>query len=129
MASHIVVNGTIEQGEKSSGREESAQPISEEILLGQQEEDEPAEVTEQAVRDALRDVPVDDLSKKSPVEAGLQGVSVVVGVQNVTLRAGEGDWSRTTERALMDALSSVDGVGGVEVTEGGYDAVQAAGND
>lgn len=67
----------------------------------------------------------DDISKKSPITPGLREVAATIGEDTLTLRVQghSGQWSKTSQEALTDALAEVDGVDGSTIeVEGGFKA-------
>jgi len=84
--------------------------------------------TEQAdVRDAIAALSADDLTEKSPVTAGASEMSIQMrdaddGVEVEIFTEGHpGEWSKTSEEAIKSAVQSVDGVGDLVESEGGYE--------
>lgn len=77
------------------------------------------------VREALSQLDDDDLSASSPVSAGVPEAGIEVdtaGNAHVRVEGWEGDFTRTSERALSSALSALDTAGGVAVVSGGYES-------
>lgn len=82
-------------------------------------------VSKAAVRDALSALSEDDVSSSSPVSAGGQELAVDDtgdGALAVICEGHGGDWTKTSEEAVRVAVQSVDGVGDLVGSEGGYDA-------
>lgn len=77
------------------------------------------------IRSALDSVTGDDVSQSSPVEAGVGAGQVQVngdGTAEVTVPdAGDTPWTKKSERAIHQAVQSVDGVGELVEKEGGRD--------
>jgi hypothetical protein len=76
------------------------------------------------IREALSDVSDDDVSESSPITAGVPEAGVVPDSKtSVTLVVSghDGTWTKTSETALRRAVKSVDGVGELASSEGGYD--------
>lgn len=83
-------------------------------------------VSVQDVRAALDGITEDDISASSPVSEGIPEANVTVygdDTMDVTVPGkGERRWTRTTERAIHAALTSLDGVGDIIEKQGGRDA-------
>lgn len=75
------------------------------------------------VRDALSKLTDEDLSASSPISAGgvEAGVTVEDGVATVAIDGHGGEWTKTSQKAVVSALSGIDGVEDVEVVDGGYE--------
>lgn len=76
------------------------------------------------VREALRSVDGDDLSVSSPVSGGVPEAGVSPGDDGavvVAVEGHEGDFTKTSERALKSALADVPFTVDVEVVDGGYE--------
>jgi len=78
------------------------------------------------VMDAAHELTEDDISEKSPVSAGAPEVGVEFSeddgrVLHVRVEGHSGDWSKTSQNALIGAVESVDGVENGSVESGGYD--------
>lgn len=80
---------------------------------------------------ALRNVTDADLSEKSPVSEQLREVAVVMHDGYLLARVGghSGEWSQTSEEAVVNALESVEGVSGASVVDGGFDTPPAESED
>lgn len=85
-----------------------------------------ASVSKSDIYEALRAIGRDQLSQKSPVTAQLNEATVGTREQSfsVTVEGHSGEWSRSSQDALLKALINIDGVDGdsVEVVSGGYEA-------
>jgi hypothetical protein len=85
------------------------------------------DIDQSAVRDALNDLTDDDISVSSPITAGAPEASVGVergddmAVVEVTVSGHSGDWSKTSEQAVTDAVEAVEGVVERADAEGGYE--------
>lgn len=86
------------------------------------------DVEQADVRAAVSALADDDLTEKSPVTDGAQEVSVqyeegdggmVVGI---AVEGHAGEWSKTSEQAIKSAVQSVNGVGELVASEGGYES-------
>lgn len=76
------------------------------------------------VREALRAVDGEDLSVSSPVSAGVPEAGVSPGDDGsvlVVVEGHDGDFTKTSERALKRALADVPFSVDVEVVDGGYE--------
>jgi hypothetical protein len=81
------------------------------------------------VRSALRAIEDDDVSKNSPISEGASEVGLTVeeadgdhsALVTVRVEGHEGEWTKTSERALKSAVQSVEGVGELVEKSGGYD--------
>lgn len=74
-----------------------------------------------AVREAMASLSDDDVSKTSPVTPGGSEVGVTGG-ENVEIRVEghSGEFTKTTEEALVAAVEAIEGTHNVRVTQGGY---------
>jgi hypothetical protein len=85
-------------------------------------------VTNGDVRNALYTLTDDDVSVSSPITGGASEVSVhfenINGTRLVvlTIDGHDGDWTKTSESALTGAVQSVEGVGDLVASEGGYES-------
>lgn len=88
------------------------------------------DVNRRSVRDAVSELDGDDLSVSSPISAGATEVGIDVtgmsdepgGFVHVTVSGHDGDWTKTSEQALKSAVQSVDGVGELVSSDGGYES-------
>lgn len=81
-------------------------------------------VTRQDIRSALDALTEDDISETSPVTAGCPE-AVAVNVEDgllVRCEGHDGDWTRTSERAVLRALKGASGVEDASVVDGGYES-------
>jgi len=74
-----------------------------------------------AVREAMASLSDDDVSKTSPVTPGGSEVGVTGG-ENVEIHVEghSGEFTKTTEEALVAAVEAIEGTHNVRVTQGGY---------
>lgn len=83
-----------------------------------------ADVSVGDVYDRMR-LGADEISEQSPITPGLREVVALIGEDEILLRSQghDGEWSKTSQDALIEALGEIDGVDGstVEVVEGGYE--------
>lgn len=86
------------------------------------------DVTRPAVREALDGLTDDDISGSSPITAGAEEAAVAVqrtgegSAVIVNVEGHGGEWTRMSEDAVMDAVQSVEGVGELADSEGGYES-------
>lgn len=83
-----------------------------------------AATTRSDVQDQLDTITDDDVSNSSPVSSGVPEASIVVGdgAAHVRVEGHDGDFTKTSERALLSALGDVDGAAGsADVAAGGYE--------
>lgn len=82
------------------------------------------DVSKSDVYAALRTVTDEDLSVRSPVSEQLRQVAVVMHGDHLLARSHghRGQWSQTSQEAVIEAIESVDGVSDVEVVDGGFEA-------
>lgn len=76
------------------------------------------------IRQALSELTEDDVSVSSPISAGAPeaGVSVDGRVAHVRVAGHDGDWTKTSEEAIVSALRGVPGDhGDPSVVGGGYE--------
>lgn len=75
------------------------------------------------VRSALSELTDDDVSESSPVTAGGSELAVVVADGELIIREGghDGEWTKTSETAVRRAVSTVNGVGELVESSGGYE--------
>lgn len=80
---------------------------------------------ERALRTALAALTDDDLSASSPVSPGAPEVAVDHnsddGIVHVRCEGHDGDFTKTTQRALVRTVRGMSGVIEASVTAGGYD--------
>jgi len=85
-----------------------------------------ADVSKAAIRAELDTVAEDDISKSSPISAGVPEAGIAVvhedGDTSVLIRVDghAGSWSRTSETALRRAVKRADGVHEQVDASGGY---------
>ena len=79
-------------------------------------------VSKRAIRSALGALTDDDLSASSPISAGGREAAVVAGDETAVVRVigHDGDWTKKSTQAVLDAVEAVDGIEGVSDVEGGY---------
>lgn len=84
-----------------------------------------------AVRAALGGLTDDDLSASSPISAGGREAAVVVsdGTAVVRVIGHDGDWTKKSTQAVLDAVEAVDGVESVSDVEGGYEPAESDSDD
>lgn len=84
-------------------------------------------VTSRDVRAALEQLTDDDVSQSSPISGGApEAATVLTGsdgesVIGVRVEGHDGEWTKTSERALKSAVKSVEGVTELVLSEGGYE--------
>lgn len=80
-------------------------------------------VTRQAIRQALAGLTDDDLSNSSPVTPGVPeaGIEIADGTVHLRVQGHDGDWTKTSEQAVISAIEDADGVEGLAESEGGYE--------
>lgn len=68
------------------------------------------------------------VSKQSPITPGAREAAAVVNENTAIVRVEghDGEWSETSQTALVRALESMDGVAAVSVTSGGHESNQSA---
>ena len=88
-------------------------------------------VSKQAIRSALGALADDDLSASSPISAGGREAAVVVsdGTAVVRVIGHDGDWTKKSTQAVLDAVEAVDGIESVSDVEGGYESAESDSDD
>lgn len=90
------------------------------------------------VRAAVRSLSDDDLSVGSPISGGGEEVGIDLtgegsdpgGILHIRVEGHDGEWTKTSEKALSRTIRSVNGVGKVIESQGGYEGdVEDAGED
>ena len=83
------------------------------------------------VRAALGGLTDDDLSASSPISAGGREAAVVVDgdVAVVKVAGHDGDWTKKSTQAVLDAVEAVDGIESVSHVEGGYESAESDSDD
>lgn len=85
------------------------------------------DVTRPEVREALDGLTDDDISDSSPITEGAEEAAVAVQHTSegsavvVTVEGHDGEWTYTSENAVKSAVRSVEGVGDLVDSEGGYE--------
>jgi hypothetical protein len=85
------------------------------------------DINKRQIRSALARLTDEDLSESSPVSAGGEELAVTTGTHDgedvwvVREEGNDGDWTKTSERAVERAVKTVTGIDQLVATEGGYE--------
>lgn len=94
----------------------------------------PGSVQRRRVREELEQLTDDDVSVSSPITGGAEEVAIVTPGPDsdylvVRVENHDGDWTKTSEKALEAAVLRAPGVESVEERKGGYIAEKRASDE